>query len=105
MQYFSLDYVKTFWEELTTPGPRIPITKNRTLFQKMAAMGKQLICYTRLASVLSQKALKSGVFRVGRRGAKLALQLLLSIILNRFHTMLVQNNRASAVADTPVIGR
>jgi hypothetical protein len=36
-------YVKTFWDELTIPGPRVPITKDHALFSQAAALGRKLI--------------------------------------------------------------
>jgi hypothetical protein len=36
-------YVETFSEELTIPGPRIPISKDRKFFQKAVALGRKLI--------------------------------------------------------------
>ncbi len=36
-------YVEEFWEELTNPGPRIPITKDRNLFDKVVRHGENLI--------------------------------------------------------------
>jgi hypothetical protein len=39
----SPDYVETFWEELSTPGPRLPITRNHELFSSMGALGRRLI--------------------------------------------------------------
>lgn len=36
-------YVSTFWEELSTPGPRIPITKDAELFNKGVEAGRRLI--------------------------------------------------------------
>ncbi|MFQ5578451.1 MAG: type ISP restriction/modification enzyme, partial [Anaerolineae bacterium] len=36
-------YVKQFWDELTIPGPRIPITQNATLFEQAAALGRRLL--------------------------------------------------------------
>lgn len=36
-------YVETFWDELTIPGIRIPITKDKRLFKKMTTLGRQLI--------------------------------------------------------------
>jgi hypothetical protein len=36
-------YVETYSEELTVPGPRIPITKDRALFQPAAQLGRKLI--------------------------------------------------------------
>ena len=39
----SPDYVDRFSEELTIPGPRIPLTKDRALFRQGAALGEELI--------------------------------------------------------------
>jgi hypothetical protein len=36
-------YVKQFWDELTIPGPRLPITKNAALFEQAAALGRRLL--------------------------------------------------------------
>jgi hypothetical protein len=36
-------YVDTFSEELSEPGPRIPVTKNRTVFQQGARLGWRLL--------------------------------------------------------------
>jgi Type ISP C-terminal specificity domain/N-6 DNA Methylase len=36
-------YVETFSEELTVPGPRMPVTKDRNLFQQAARLGRKLI--------------------------------------------------------------
>jgi len=36
-------YVKEFWNELETPGSRIPITKDADLFEKVVAVGRKLI--------------------------------------------------------------
>jgi hypothetical protein len=36
-------YVKEFWNELETPSPRIPITKNVDLFVRVVAIGRKLI--------------------------------------------------------------
>lgn len=38
-------YTSTFEEELATPGPRIPITKDSDLFQRVAEVGKQVIAW------------------------------------------------------------
>lgn len=37
------DYVETYSEELTIPGPRIPITKDRHLFRRASELGRRLI--------------------------------------------------------------
>ncbi len=39
----SPDYVERFSEELTIPGPRVPLTKDPTLFRQGAALGADLI--------------------------------------------------------------
>ena len=36
-------YVNRFWEELANPGPRIPITKKRALFDKAVEVGRRLV--------------------------------------------------------------
>jgi hypothetical protein len=36
-------YVNLFWEELSTPGPRVPITKDVDLFNEAVELGKKLI--------------------------------------------------------------
>lgn len=39
----SLDYVDTYSEELTIPGPRIPVTRESGLFRRVAEVGQRLI--------------------------------------------------------------
>jgi hypothetical protein len=39
----SPQYVERFWEELIRPGPRIPITKDRELFQRGVTLGRRLL--------------------------------------------------------------
>lgn len=36
-------YTRRFWNELETPGPRVPITRDRQLFLDTAALGRRLI--------------------------------------------------------------
>ena len=36
-------YTRRFWNELQTPGPRVPITKDATTFTKAVALGRHLI--------------------------------------------------------------
>ncbi|MEK6277741.1 MAG: type ISP restriction/modification enzyme [Actinomycetota bacterium] len=36
-------YTETFWEHLETPGPRVPITTDRELFDEVAAQGEEII--------------------------------------------------------------
>lgn len=39
----SPDYVRRFWDELTLPGPRLPLTKDAELFTRTAALGRRLL--------------------------------------------------------------
>lgn len=39
----SPDYVTRFWEELTLPGPRVPITKDTQLFNQATLLGRRLL--------------------------------------------------------------
>ena len=36
-------YVRRFWEELTLPGPRIPLTRDPALFARAAELGRRLL--------------------------------------------------------------
>ena len=36
-------YVRRFWDELRTPGPRLPIAKDTDLFIRLATIGRELI--------------------------------------------------------------
>jgi len=36
-------YTRRFWNELETPGPRVPLTKDSALFDEAAALGSRLI--------------------------------------------------------------
>lgn len=37
------EYVKAFWDELTIPGIRIPITKNAPVFKRVVSLGRKLL--------------------------------------------------------------
>ena len=39
----SPTYVQTFWDELTIPGPRVPITEDRKLFENSVGLGRRLL--------------------------------------------------------------
>ncbi|MBN2500757.1 MAG: hypothetical protein JXB38_08275 [Anaerolineales bacterium] len=39
----SPQYVDEFWDELTIPGPRLPITKDPALFKKAVSLGQKLL--------------------------------------------------------------
>jgi hypothetical protein len=36
-------YTSRFWNELETPGPRVPITRDNDLFRRMSTLGRRLI--------------------------------------------------------------
>lgn len=37
------EYTKRFWNELETPGPRVPLTKNSDLFREAVTLGRTLL--------------------------------------------------------------
>ncbi len=37
------EYVETFWEELTSPGPRLPVTRSAALFERAVKQGRHLL--------------------------------------------------------------
>jgi hypothetical protein len=39
----SPEYVRRFWDELTIPGPRLPITRDAALFARTADLGRPLL--------------------------------------------------------------
>jgi hypothetical protein len=39
----GLSYTRRFWDELELPGPRVPLTRDRELFRRMAVLGRRLI--------------------------------------------------------------
>ena len=39
----SPSYTERFWDELTIPGPRLPLTKDSTLFRRGVELGRALI--------------------------------------------------------------
>jgi hypothetical protein len=39
----SPDYVRRFWDELTIPGPRLPITRDAARFARAADLGRRLL--------------------------------------------------------------
>ncbi|HHS96855.1 MAG TPA: DNA methyltransferase [Chloroflexi bacterium] len=40
---FTPRYVRRFWDELTIPGPRLPITRDGDLFARAVALGRRLL--------------------------------------------------------------
>lgn len=39
----SPEYVRRFWDELTIPGPRLPITQDSALFERAVELGRRLL--------------------------------------------------------------
>ncbi|MBM4287025.1 MAG: DNA methyltransferase [Deltaproteobacteria bacterium] len=39
----SPEYVRRFWDELTIPGPRLPVTRDAALFNRAVALGRRLL--------------------------------------------------------------
>jgi hypothetical protein len=62
----SPEYVKIFWDELYEPGPHIPITKDRTLFFRVASMGKHLIYLHTYAERFLPEGAQLGMVPQGR---------------------------------------
>jgi hypothetical protein len=59
-------YVETFWEELSTPGPRIPITKKTALFGKVVEMGRKLIWLHTFGNRMVPKGKRAGEVPQGK---------------------------------------
>ncbi len=69
----SLDYVKAFWEELETPGPRLPISKDATPFFACVAMGRQLLYLHTFGNRCVPKGRKTGEVPPGTARCKVAV--------------------------------
>jgi hypothetical protein len=63
---FSPRYVRTFWEELRTPGPRLPIPKDRSLFSRLTSLGKELIWIHTYGERFIPAGKKTGQIPVGQ---------------------------------------
>jgi hypothetical protein len=59
-------YVNMFWEELSTPGPRLPVTKNATLFRKVADLGHKLIWLHTFGNRMVPKGKRAGEVPQGK---------------------------------------
>lgn len=59
-------YVKEFWNELETPGPRIPISKNRDLFIKVVEIGRTLVWLHTYCERFVPSGKKPGKIPIGR---------------------------------------
>jgi hypothetical protein len=58
--------VEHFWDELETPPPHIPITRDGQLFGECAKQGESLIWLHTFGSVFSPKGQRAGVVLPGR---------------------------------------
>jgi predicted helicase len=63
---FSPFYVKEFWEELTIPGPRLPITKDPALYTQTVKLGYQLIYWHTFAERYAPKGTREGQVPQGK---------------------------------------
>jgi hypothetical protein len=59
-------YVKVFWEELSTPGPRLPVTKNASLFDKASKLGCKLIWLHTFGNRMVPKGKRAGEVPQGK---------------------------------------
>lgn len=59
-------YVKMFWEELSTPGPRLPVSKNASLFGKAAKLGCKLIWLHTFGNRMVPKGKRAGEVPQGK---------------------------------------
>ncbi len=67
------DYVKRFWDELTIPGPRIPVTKNAALFEQAAALGRRLLWLHTYAERFAPPGHKPGKLPPGQARCKIGV--------------------------------
>jgi hypothetical protein len=58
-------YVKKFWDELTIPGPRLPVTKDLDLFIKTVELGKKLLWLHTFGERFIPKGIKPGKLPIG----------------------------------------
>lgn len=56
----SPHYVKMFWEELSTPGPRLPVSKSASLFDKASKLGCKLIWLHTFGNRMVPKGKRAG---------------------------------------------
>lgn len=66
----SPTYVKNFWDELTIPGIRIPITKNDVLFEKTKKLGSKLLWLHTYGERFVPEGIKSGKLPPGKARCK-----------------------------------
>ena len=63
-------YVQSFWEELTIPGPRLPVTQDAALFRQAAELGKRLLWLHTYAERFVPPGHKPGKLPPGRARCK-----------------------------------
>jgi Type ISP C-terminal specificity domain/N-6 DNA Methylase len=66
-------YVETFSEELTVPGPRLPVTRNRDLFRQVVTLGRRLIWLHTFGERFVPPRQRSGEIPRGRARARHAV--------------------------------
>ncbi|MBD2185851.1 type ISP restriction/modification enzyme [Aerosakkonema funiforme] len=64
-------YVKEFWNELETPGARIPITKDSNLFGQVVAIGRQLVWLHTYGERFIPNGMKPGKIPPGKARCKI----------------------------------
>ncbi len=70
---FTPQYVKRFWDELSMPGVRLPITKETKLFDKTVRLGKQLIWLHTYGERFVPKNEKQGRVPQGKARCRVAI--------------------------------
>lgn len=65
-------YVTEFWEELRTPGPRLPIPKDADLFARLAAAGRELIWLHTYGERFVPEGCKAGRIPAGQAQCQVA---------------------------------
>jgi len=84
----SSEYVDEFTEELTMPGPRVPITKTPSLFQRASELGRKLIwLHTYGARLIPEGEHILGTSRRDRHGVGRAFQQNILPIPKHFRTI------------------
>ncbi len=63
-------YVEAFWDELTIPGPQIPITKDHKKFEQVSSLGRKLIWLHTYGERFVPSGLKPGIVPQGTARCK-----------------------------------
>ena len=70
---FSPSYVQKFWEELTIPGIRLPVTKDPVLFETTVKIGKQLIYLHTYGERFNPTGTRVGIIPQGTASCKVGV--------------------------------